>query len=475
MNDNSTILKIKREKKTSSEIAAPLNDTKNIELVRLDTVIAESNIVLEENPEGPVRISLFEGLYAVVSPIRVSVVEGVHTYELPFNSSNEHLSKTVTQITVDENLSEVTVNTVSPNGELVFDSSLVKVVKKDISNAVRLVIMSHMEKLLNYGTNIYNKNLYELTKKHDSKVKSYFKKNRDAGEVLHFKKLAEAIYQKSKGVSNSQLTTIADSYAHYKASREIEVTVSTAMRKGRALHSLLFTPKLFDSQFVVNSCTASGASNEGKFINLFFELTSIGKEELSLKEHAEVINGRNSFMKHPIAPLLLKEAFFEESFYTMIENFLFRGRIDCYILEPSRKLRDVLSKYLTVNDGEAIVLDLKFTFDNNDNDDQYATSVIRSGYHRQGSAYCSLIERKFNKKCVFILMTVESSVPYDVSLFHLDEAFMEIGELDVSRLLLKYKEHLDNPKLYQGRNAGVKTISPPYWYIQKFGNKNNIG
>ena len=299
-------------------------------------------------------------------------------------------------------------------------------------------------------------------------VIKYFTKNKNPNAILHLSNLDEAVYQRSKGLSNSQLNVIADSYAHYESSRSETRNVTSAMLMGRAIHCLLFTPEIFSEGFTVNSSELSATTNEGKFRNLYLDLCSIGKEVLNLKEYKTIVNGKSSFMKHPVAPLLLKEASFEESFYTMIEDFLFRGRIDCYILSPSKKLREAISDYVTIDDNEAIVMDLKFTYDNNDNDGEFGSSILRSGWHRQGSVYSSLIEKKFGKKCIFILMTVESKGPHDVTLFALDEAFMEIGDIDVTRLLTKYKAHLDNPNMYKGRNSGIKRISPPHWYLQKF-------
>ena len=441
------------------------------ELISLDSVMIDVKVESDDSAESAVRTAVFEGIYAVVTPKKISFEGGVSVYEIPFNTKNKMFEKTTTVLTVNEETLDVIVTTFEEDNpdSLIVESSVSKIVKKDVSNAVRIAVLSQMAKMYSWGVEKNNNLLKCLVEKHDLSVKKYFQENKGADSVLHYRNLEEEIYQKSSGLSNSQLTKIADSYAHYKLSKISHMAASSAMLMGRALHCLLFTPDLFDSQFIVNTNEASGATNEGKFVNMFFDTASIGKEVLSKKEYSTVFSGKVSFMKHPIAPFLLKEAVFEESFYTMIEDFLFRGRIDCYILNPSKGLRELLAPYVTIMDNEAIVLDLKFTYDNNDNEDQFASSIVRSGYHRQGSAYCSLVERKFSKKCIFILMTVESSAPHDVTLFALDEAFMEIGSIEVSRLLTKYKAHLDNPNLYEGRNAGVKVISAPHWYIQKFG------
>lgn len=471
------------------------------EIVSLDEALTESKITLEESQEDSIRTSVYEGIYASITPKKISHEAGVTVFELPFHLKNPVYNKTITLLTINDVSSEVSVTThmeatgtingeplvaaeVSPEVSVtahtdtvtdagsetpIVEASVAKIVKKDYSNAVRIAVVSHMGKLLTWSSGKHNSEVKTLTDLHDLEVAKYFAASKKTDDILHYKNLYEPVYQKSKGLSNSQLNKIADSFAHYRLSKITPMAVSSPMLMGRALHCLLFTPELFDSQFIVNKSEVSGASNEGKFINGFFDLISVGREVLSNKEYQTVVNGKESFMKHPVAPFLLKEAEFEESFYTMIEDFLFRGRIDCYIVSPSKELREILSGDITINENEAIVLDLKFTYDNNDNEDQYASAIIRSGYHRQGAAYCSLIERKFNKKCVFILMTVESSAPHDVTLFALDEAFMEIGEIDVTRLLTKYKAHLDNPKLYEGRHPGVKIISAPHWYIQKFG------
>jgi hypothetical protein len=432
-------------------------DSSEIPLVAKKTSATEKG----DGAEAVVHLSVHEGVYGMINLRFIRKTSGSHIYEIPFNIY-DGLNSTLTQMTVDEDLCLVKLTTIKGHPSVtLFEESVSEIKKKDISNAVRLAFMSHMAKFLDYGVDIVkNKRIIDVGN-HDKDVETNLKKG-GHGAILQYKNLDEVVYQGSKGLSNSQLA------------KEEDREASSAMLMGKALHCLLFTPELFKTQFVKNNNELSAATNEGKFKNLYFELINIGKDILSDKEYRTVIGGKNSFMLHPVAPLLLKEAVFEESFYTMIEDFLFRGRLDCYILSPSKKLIAVLSELgVHVDKEEGILLDLKFTFDNNDNEDQYSSSVIRSGYHRQGSVYSSLLESKFKKKWVFILMTIESKAPHDVTLFCLDDAFLDIGETDVGRLLGIYKAHLDNPDLYKGRNAGVKTLSPPHWYLQKFGSMYN--
>lgn len=438
-----------------------------LELVSFDAEMLNAGVVNPSATEDSNLMNVYNGIFAVTNITAVTSSEG-SSFEVPF--SNPYLNNSSTTINISPDSSEVLVKTISEGKEVV-ESSVVKVNKKDIESAVRLSMLSHMEKLVSLTNGLFNESLSVNTKKHDDLVMKKLSKSKVEGEVLLFKDLEENIYQRSKGLSNSQLTKINDSYAHYLLSKSTTFKSSSAMTMGKALHCFLFTPELFDTYFKVNETEESGATNAGKFKKLYLQLESIGKDLLTVDEYNKVMRGAESFMKHPVAPLLLKEASFEESFYTMVADFLFRGRIDCYILNPSKELKEVLSDYVAIGENEAIVFDLKFTFDNNDNDDQFSSTVLKKGHHRQGSTYCSFIEKKFGKKAIFILATVESSAPNDVMLYQLDEAFMEIGDLDVSRLLTIYKEHQDNSGLYKGRHAGVKVISPPHWYMQKFGKK----
>ena len=272
------------------------------------------------------------------------------------------------------------------------------------------------------------------------------------------KNLTYAEYDKIEGISNSKLSKIAISPAHYKLSLESPQKETDALRFGSLLHCLILDPQNFEKEFaiepIVNKRTNAGKEfledfylkNEGK--------TIITEEQLEL---ASIL--KDKLLQHPIASKLLSGKGENEVslFWTDDETGV---RCKCKI---DRIKND-------------IIIDLKTARSTKPED--FKRQAYDLGYHRQAAWYLSGFEKCYQRPAKsFVFVTIEKEPPYSITIFEPTELLKEVGIIETSKLLATYKDCLDKGQFYgyDGAEPTIQSLEPPNWVLNKYGlNEDDI-
>lgn len=255
-------------------------------------------------------------------------------------------------------------------------------------------------------------------------------------------------YHASPGLSNSMLSDLAKSPAHFWAwhlnpNRPAKVPTA-AMRAGTMLHRLVLEPEAFGSQYIVRP---GGLDLR----------TKAGKEwQDSIAQHVEVLSSdqmeiaerqRNALMAEPVIAEALSTGLSERSCYWTDSSTgaLCRARPD----------------HVRFTGGNRVtVVDLKSTSDVMQ--DEFAKSIARFGYHRQAAHYIAGLSACGYKIDEFIFATVTSSYPFIAAAYVLDDESLLQGQEEVHELLTLHAgcTRLD---LWRAFGSGVQLIGLPKW------------
>ena len=149
---------------------------------------------------------------------------------------------------------------------------------------------------------------------------------------------------------------------------------------------------------------------------------------------------RAATASHEILQELLEGAEVEASYYWRDpgSNLLLKARPDL------------------VNKKKRILLDFKTTIDGSFA--QFQRAIANYQYHVQGAFYLdgvnSVLEGDFDK---FILIAVEKQAPYEIALYSLDAASIEVGRETYKRAIKKLKSN------DHGYPRDVQPINLPAW------------
>jgi hypothetical protein len=88
----------------------------------------------------------------------------------------------------------------------------------------------------------------------------------------------------------------------------------------------------------------------------------------------------------------------------------------------------------------------------------FEKSVASFGYYIQGVHYLS----GFNAE-EFFFLAIEKDAPYQIAIYQLDQAAIEIGEIERNRAIKKYKE-CTKTGIWPGF-SGIQPISVPHWLM----------
>lgn len=252
-----------------------------------------------------------------------------------------------------------------------------------------------------------------------------------------------ATYLAWDAVSNSQLSKLARSPAHLKASWEEPDEDTTALRVGRAVHCAVLEPDRFIHDYT--PFDGDRRTKDGKAA--YAAIIEAGQVALPASEYTIATSIRDAIRAHPSAgPLFAGE-----------------GRHELSLIwdDPTTGVRckarqDRHSPFLA---GGAIV-DLKSTQDAEPG--AFARSMFTFGYHRQGAHYvdgaaaCGLPAEHF------VIVAAEKEAPFGISVFRLNEGAITAGREEVGALLARYQRCVESGE-WPGYPAEVRDLTLPDW------------
>ena len=262
--------------------------------------------------------------------------------------------------------------------------------------------------------------------------------------ILKFDLSAEAYHAEVDSASNSSLSLLKRSPAHMKYALANPVE-SPAMRLGTLVHTAVLEADLFDSLYVSGP---EGDRRKKAVREEWAELTEEHGEEYVMKPDAfsQILAIRDAVSSHPLASRLLlgsrKEAscFWEDEF----TGVRCKARLDA----------------LPAEEDSHIVCDLKTTADVS----TFAKSCYSFSYHRQASHYleawreCGDDERED-----FVFVAVEKTPPYGIGVFSLEPAALELGRIELDRLLRVWEQCEREDSWDDGYPEHCQELSLPAW------------
>jgi len=250
-------------------------------------------------------------------------------------------------------------------------------------------------------------------------------------------------------VSNSYLGRLAKVPACAKIPQE----ETEAMKFGRAFHTFVLEPNIFNEEFITpdNWPTKPNKRSTEKTVKAYGEwINSLdGKQPIASDDVITICAMSIAINKHPFASKLLKEGVSETTIiWTDIET-----GIQCKV-RPDR-----------IPDGnKGVILDLKST--SNASSYSFKTDCIKYGYARECGMYMegfAMAKNALFKDLVFAFIAVEKEPPYRVEVYTLDIDFVQYGWLEFHRLLQIEKECREKNFWPHYVNAGAEELTkPPY-------------
>lgn len=249
-------------------------------------------------------------------------------------------------------------------------------------------------------------------------------------------------YLDNKALSSHALMDILISKKYFDYRRESQ-SRTESMVLGSAIHKMVLEPdSFFDDYSIAPDCdrrTKKGKEDFAEFCAL-----SNGKEVLTKNDELTCAECALAVRGHNIAKSILTGAMVEESYFWEESGMKFKAR------------PDIIRKDLS------IVADLK-TVDRLDVS-KFGRIAVNYMYHVQGShnlAGCSIVDGIKYKN--FVLIVVERNPPFDVCVFNMSEAFLEIGDKTRAVAIERARFYEENPTSYSGAAANIVELHPPVW------------
>lgn len=244
-------------------------------------------------------------------------------------------------------------------------------------------------------------------------------------------------------LSFSSIKEFAKSPKHYLKYINKERTPPTdAMKLGSIVHCLMLTPDVFNEQFAVSPD-----------IN---KRTNAGKEEWAqfsaLNQGKIVVD--NSDYEH--ARRLVDTAMTNDSIYNAIKS--------CHSFEKEWKMDIDGLPYRGFYDGLSADYILEIKTINDASPKNVMSDFYKRKYHMQASLYSMSF---FNLPILYII--VETSEPYLSYMAYTDEAYINQGTKEISRLNDTFKRCMETDSFnsgYEYHSNGNLTISLP-WSVEK--------
>lgn len=278
---------------------------------------------------------------------------------------------------------------------------------------------------------------------------------------------ADTYHRKWDAASNSRLSLLKRSPAHMRYAVDNPDDPTPAKIIGTAVHDLVLLPELFNGRYITpqrcGAVTGKGeiCRNNGSVLSPDGAVWLCGthtrgltgclppaKTILSHNDYAAVKAMAEAVHVHPEAERLFCAGLPEVSaFWT-----------DPVTTCPCKLRADWLAE-----DVE-IVADIKTTDDASP--EGFERSILRYGYHRQAAWYLHGLNELGRAFQHFVFVCVESSPPYAVGLYRLDDEAIAAGEAELADLLGTYAACCKSGN-WPAYPTNVQTISLPDFYLRR--------
>jgi len=235
-------------------------------------------------------------------------------------------------------------------------------------------------------------------------------------------------YHSANGISKSNLDKMHISPLHYKTYKDTPQEDTEALLFGRAYHTMIGQPELFDGEFAI-APKCDRRTKQGKADYESFLLEAGNKTILSEKDFDKLCKMKEAFYQHPIAPKLIDGGIFETSIFWDNKDLDIRCkcRPDC------------------INND--YIIDFKTT--ESSNPDEFMKSAYKYRYYAQSDWYQEGYKAAYGKRPKgFIFIAQEKTAPFAVTVFEADWYFTKLGEIENLEDARKFSNCVHSNKFY---------------------------
>lgn len=266
-------------------------------------------------------------------------------------------------------------------------------------------------------------------------------------------------------LSYSSLKAFQKSPQHFVEYRLFKKPSTAAMEFGNILDCLILTPDRFEGKYTimpadlekpgVNILNAKNPSEESK------------KKIARWNEWTESNQGKTwiSADDHALAKFLADKTFANEKAKELLSRVV-RTQDKIEWVNKATGLKMIGYKDAT---GDSFILDLKTSADGSP--EGYLKAAYNFGYHIQAGAYLDAEKVLHGKFPDFFHLVVETTTPYNISVFKADKDFIALGKQEYEELLQKIKFCGENNLWYQGYEfhtaTGYHQLDIPGWAKNK--------
>lgn len=256
--------------------------------------------------------------------------------------------------------------------------------------------------------------------------------------------ILDSEYFSMKEISNSDLSLIELSYAHYLEKNLKKVT--EAMTFGKAFDQYLLRPSEFHLNFIIAPDDMDRRTAAGK--QTYRDLMNSGRTVLTVKDWVNLNLMKDNVNSHPVASNIIKNSENEGSFTGEINGVEVRCKIDIF--------------------NQGYLFDVKTCQSARASD--FKKDIANRNYHRQMAFYLEILRQNMEGVIGAGLIPVEKPsesnfIPKNcgVNVFWLTQDDLDQGKFEFLKLIDKYKLFQDNPNKYPGYSDVIETISLPLW------------
>lgn len=257
-------------------------------------------------------------------------------------------------------------------------------------------------------------------------------------------------YAAHEGVNWSTLANMRKSPLHYKHGLEHARKETSAMRKGSALHTLVFEPETYAERFTVyRESKNNGEGSKRKWLAFQGQARSAGQTILDESEEATAHAMADAIRKSGAAQYIAPSRGRAEIPLTWTDaetGIICKARLD----------------WVTLTDCP---LDLKST--RNAELRAFGRQAWHFGYFHQAAFYRAGLATALGKdpsKLPFVIIAVESEAPHDVAVFEPGDEDMYAAEIEVKALLATLADCRRANK-WAGRYQGAQILKAPAYVL----------
>lgn len=237
----------------------------------------------------------------------------------------------------------------------------------------------------------------------------------------------------NRPLSYSSLKEFRKSPMHYIARLTKPFVQTPAMLLGSVVDMLALTPEKFEDKMAV-SPKFDKRTKQGKADFEAFEIQHQGKLILNEETHEIAKAIVNAMKSHPVASLLL-------------ENKI-RAQIRMEWKDTATKLPLIgYADLETQIDGEIFLVDLKTTRSADPN--KFEKDFYNLEYYLQAAMYLDAYHKAKFRFPKFLILAVESTEPYGVSVHMVDNAAIDFGKDEFYGTMVAFKYAMDNNLFHQ--------------------------